>query len=108
MPYVPASKKANIDTLVFEQPLQGSDMIAEVRKIVLLAEAKREGVEAWIDAVLHEVFNHERMLFVARFHRILVGYMILKPRDQKISTIWVESKFRGWGHRAKILRHGVC
>jgi hypothetical protein len=104
--YVPPSKKANIDTLVFEQPLQGSEIIAEVRKMVLLAEAKREGVQAWIDAVLHEVFNLERMLFVARFHRILAGYMILKPRDQKISTIWVEPKFRGWGIAQKFYGMG--
>ena len=93
----PPSPKNPIDTLAFE-PLNSSDAMAEsVKQMAIESEAVREGVESWINSVIRELDDQQRFVFIARLHRTLVGYVILKPREQKISSIWVDKRFRGWG-----------
>jgi|GEM_PF-6837452 len=90
-----------LSSITFEQLLPGDAMVRTFRAMVLTAEAEREQVEPWIDAVISELDDRRRLVFIAKQYRSLVGYMILKPREQKISTIWVEPKFRRIGLGAK-------
>jgi hypothetical protein len=89
--------KSQINSLVYEQLLPGDPMMAKVRDMALVTEAERENVRPWIDTIVREQADGHRPVFIARLFHNLVGYMILKPRDQKISSIWVDRKFRGAG-----------
>jgi hypothetical protein len=94
-----SSDKAPIDSLVFE-PLNTATAHAQaMRRMAIECESVREGVAAWIDNVIRDAADHRRQVTVVRFHRTLAGYMILKPWEQKISSIWVETKFRDWGQK---------
>ena len=99
--------KDPIKSLSFEA-LDTSDILATTAcRIAIESEAVREGVGSWMDSVLHDVANHRRHLFIAHANRTLAGYMILKPWDQKISSIWVDKNFRGWGVGQKFYGMGV-
>jgi hypothetical protein len=101
------SEKAPIDSLVFE-PLNQSDSIVQaLRRVAIECESVREGVEPWIDSVIRDAADHRRQVSVARFHRTLAGYLILKPWEQKISSIYVEKKFRGWGIGQRLYGMGL-
>jgi hypothetical protein len=97
MNHTPQSNKSPSNSFTYEQMMPGDAMLRQVRAMVLTAEADREGVSPWIDAVIHEIADRQRIVFVARRLHALAGYMILKPRDHKISSIWVEKNFRGLG-----------
>lgn len=101
------ASKALIDTLIFEQLQQGDILVNQFRTIVLEAERERELVTGWIEAVLNEISGGLRLVFIARQNRIIVGYSILKPREQKISSLWVDQKFRNWGIGQKLYGMGI-
>ena len=94
-------------TIAFEQLMPLDRFSAELREKVLSVEANRECVEPWIDAVLQEIDYAERLVFIARTRFDIVAYMILKPRDHKISSIWVDPDYRSCGIGAKFYGMGV-
>lgn len=96
-----------MDSVVIE-PLDVGELMAKtLRGTVIANEGIREGVTEWIDSVLHDVAHHRRQVAVARFHNNIAGYMILKPWDQKISSIWVDPRFRGLGLGQRLYGMGV-
>ncbi|MCB2108056.1 MAG: GNAT family N-acetyltransferase [Rhodobacteraceae bacterium] len=81
----------------YEQIFAGDPSIQEVRDLLLLHESVREDVSVWFDVIVKEAEQGQRPIFVARFGKRVIGYMILKPRDLKISSIFVDGPHRGKG-----------
>ncbi len=94
-------------TIAFEQLMPLDRFCPELRAKVLEVESTRESVEPWIDAVLQEIEYAQRLVFIARTRFDIIAYMILKPRDHKISSIWVDQDFRECGIGAKFYGMGV-
>lgn len=65
--------------------------------MLLQYEAVREDVEIWFDVVVEQSAQGQRPLYAVRFGKRVVGYMILKPWDHKISSIFIEPGHRGKG-----------
>lgn len=95
MPYVRLNAKEKQNSIAIEQIFAGDPAIDEVKAILMSSEGVREDIEIWFDILIEQVARAERQLFVAKFGRLVVGYMILKPQDRKISSIFIERAQRG-------------
>lgn len=95
MPYVRLSTKEKQTSIAIEQVFAGYQAVDEVKALLLASESVREDIAIWFDVVIEQVARAERQLFVAKYGRLVVGYMILKPQERKISSIYVERAHRG-------------
>jgi hypothetical protein len=82
---------------MIEQVFAGDPALSEVRTMLLTAEAVRDDVAVWFDVIEAESAQGLRPIFVSRYGKRVTGYMILKPKDHKVSTIYVELGQRGKG-----------
>ncbi|MDX2224248.1 MAG: hypothetical protein SFV21_15975 [Rhodospirillaceae bacterium] len=82
---------------MIEQVFAGDSAISEIRAMLLQAEAARDDVAVWFDVVVADNAQGRRPIFVTRYGKRVTGYMILKPKDHKISSIFVEVGQRGKG-----------
>jgi ribosomal protein S18 acetylase RimI-like enzyme len=64
------------------------------------------GGHAWLDRRLHEVLDNKARCTIALFSQVKAGVLIEAPKAKgtlKISTIWVEPRFRHYGAGAYLL-----
>jgi hypothetical protein len=63
--------------------------------MLLASESMRDDAAIWFDVVIDQVAMGQRQLFAAKYGKQVVGYMILKPQERKISSIFVDRTHRG-------------
>lgn len=95
MPYVRLSAKEKTVSISVEQVFAGDQALDEVKAMLLASEAARDDAAIWFDVVVDQLAHGDRKLFVAKYGKMVVGYMILKPQQSKISSIFVERTHRG-------------
>lgn len=95
MPYVRLNAKEKQISIAIEQVFAGDIAVAEVKTMLLASESMRDDAAIWFDVVIDQLGRGERQLFVAKFGKMVVGYMILKPVERKISSIYVDRSHRG-------------
>jgi GNAT superfamily N-acetyltransferase len=97
MPYMPKAESKKTAGFKIEQIFPGDELFADIGKILVATEALRDSVDIWWSVVERDCASGQRQLFASRLGRMVAGYMILKPRDAKISTLYVAPEFRGQG-----------
>src|SRR5262245_40051460 len=95
MTYGRLSAREKLSTIAIEQIFVGDYGIEEIRKMLLRAETVRDDAAMWFEAVVNQMAMGQRQLFAPRYGKQAVGYMILKPSENKISSIYVEPAHRG-------------
>lgn len=63
--------------------------------MLLRAETSRDDAAMWFEAVINQMAMGARQIFAPRYGKLTVGYMILKPSENKISSIYVDPAHRG-------------
>jgi GNAT superfamily N-acetyltransferase len=97
MPYMPKAETKKTAGFKIEQIFPGDELFGDIGKLLIATEAMRDSVDIWWRVVEAECSSWRRQMFASRLGRMIAGYMILKPRDAKISTLYVAPEFRGQG-----------
>ncbi|MDX2142842.1 MAG: GNAT family N-acetyltransferase [Rhodospirillaceae bacterium] len=104
MPKVESKKTAGFK---IEQIFPGNELFADIGKVLIATEAMRDSVGVWWNVVEAECSSGQRQLFASRLGRMIAGYMLLKSRDAKISTLYVAPEFRNQGIGEALYGMGV-
>jgi GNAT superfamily N-acetyltransferase len=107
MPYMPKAESKKTAGFKIEQIFPGDELFADIGKLLIATESMRDSVELWWDVIARECNAGQRQLYASRLGRMIAGYMVLKPRDAKISALYVAPEFRNQGVGEALYGMGV-